>query len=78
MSPPPSPPSAAAVARRLLIPLVLKLIGEDFPARGQAYRNLSVADLDDLTSLAFERHRALNWLCGLAPANDRDQTPSAT
>jgi Domain of unknown function (DUF4272) len=36
----------------------------DFPAFGTGYRELSPAQHAELLSIAYERHRALNWLCG--------------
>ena len=38
----------------------------DFPARGAGYRALAPEQLLELLSIAYERHRALNWLCGNA------------
>ena len=37
----------------------------DFPAFGKVYRQLSPAERAEAHSIALERHRALNWLCGL-------------
>jgi hypothetical protein len=50
----------------------------DFPAFGKAYRNLSDQEYFLATSIAAERHRAFNWLCGFAPANAWAQTPADT
>ncbi len=36
----------------------------DFRAYDKVYRQLSPAELAGAHSIAFERHRALNWLCG--------------
>lgn len=36
----------------------------DFPAFGTGYRELSAAQHAEVLSIAYERHRALNWLCG--------------
>jgi len=36
----------------------------DFPAFGIGYRELSDEQQTEIRSIAFERHRALNWLCG--------------
>ncbi len=36
----------------------------DFPAFGTGYRELSPDQQAELLSIAYERHRALNWLCG--------------
>jgi len=55
-----------------------EIIGDDFPARGRAYRELSDSDAFELLSIAQERHRALNWLCGMATENDWDVTPTET
>ncbi len=37
----------------------------DFPAFGTGYRELSPEQHAEVLSIAYERHRALNWLCGL-------------
>jgi hypothetical protein len=36
----------------------------DFPAFDSGYRDLSAAQHAEILSIAYERHRALNWLCG--------------
>jgi hypothetical protein len=43
---------------------------DDFVARGKAYRELGDEELSELLGIAAQRHKALNWLCGLAPRND--------
>lgn len=53
-------------------------IEDDFPAFGKAYRNLSEQEYFLATSIAIERHRAFNWLCGYAPGNAWAQTPIDT
>jgi len=54
--------SAAAAARKNGdIP---ETIDGDFPAFGKAYADLSQEDYSVATSIAVERHYALNWLCG--------------
>jgi len=53
-------------------------IGDDFPAFGKAYRDLAQQEYSQATSIAVERHRALNWLCGLAPGNRWAETPTET
>jgi hypothetical protein len=53
-------------------------LGGDFPAFGKSYRDLSPDEWSLTTSIATERHRALNWLCGYAPGNRWDKTPTDT
>jgi hypothetical protein len=53
-------------------------IGSDFPAMGKPYRDLSFEEFAILTSIAQERHKALNWLCGLSPSGLWADTPTAT
>jgi hypothetical protein len=36
----------------------------DFPAFGTGFRELTPAQRAEVYSIAYERHRALNWLCG--------------
>jgi hypothetical protein len=51
---------------------------DDFPALGKAYRDLSPEEYSGVTSIAAERHKALNWICGMAPKNRWDDTPTDT
>ena len=37
----------------------------DFPAFGTGYRDLQPDQHAEALSIAYERHRAFNWLCGL-------------
>lgn len=53
-------------------------IDEDFPAFGKAYRSLTSAEWFCIRSITKERHFALNWLCGYAPGNKWDDTPTNT
>jgi hypothetical protein len=53
-------------------------IGNDFPAFGKPFREISVEEFRRATSIAQERHRAFNWLCGYAPGNRWDETPTDT
>jgi len=53
-------------------------IGNDFPAFDKAYRDLTTEEYSQATSISIERHRAFNWLCGLAPGNRWADTPTET
>lgn len=53
-------------------------IDGDFPAFGRAYSSISPEEWSIATSIAMERHKALNWLCGFAPGNRWDETPTDT
>jgi hypothetical protein len=53
-------------------------IGSDFPAMGKPYRDLSSEEFAALTSIAQERHKALNWLCGFSPSGRWAETPTGT
>ena len=48
----------------------------DFPAFGKVYRELSPDERTEAESIAWERHRALNWLCGRGAS--WDETPTDT
>jgi hypothetical protein len=48
----------------------------DFAVHGQAYRHLLPEQQAEAHSIAFERHRALNWLCGRG--SDWDDVPLDT
>ena len=54
------------------------VIDEDFPVLGRAYRDLADEEWATARSIAMERHYALNWLCGYAPGNEWDETPTET
>jgi len=56
----------------------VQTIGGDFPVFGKAFRDVSGDELSQLTSIAMERHKALNWLCGYAPGNRWSNTPTDT
>lgn len=51
---------------------------EDWPAFGKAYRDPSPDEYAHAASIALKRHKALNWICGFAPKNQWDQTPTDT
>ncbi len=51
---------------------------EDFTAFGKAYRDLTEDQWSIVRSITMERHFALNWLCGYAPGNQWDDTPTDT
>jgi hypothetical protein len=53
-------------------------IGDDFPAFGKPFRDISAEEFSTATSIAQERHRAFNWLCGYAPDNRWNETPTDT
>jgi hypothetical protein len=53
-------------------------IGNDFPAFQKPYRELTAEEFSRVTSIAMERHRAFNWLCGYAPGNKWADTPTGT
>ena len=53
-------------------------IDQDFPARAKAYREMSAQEWSNVRSVTVERHFALNWLCGYAPANEWDETTTDT
>ncbi len=54
------------------------IVDEDFGVTGKAYRDLSDEGWSSIRSIACERHFALNWLCGNAPDNCWDETPTDT
>ncbi|HEX4520138.1 MAG TPA: hypothetical protein VH063_11215 [Gaiellaceae bacterium] len=48
----------------------------DFPAHGTGYRELSTTQRTEVLSIAWERQRALEWLCGAGKS--WVETPTAT
>jgi hypothetical protein len=57
---------------------LLPPLDDDFPVRGTPYRALSAEEWAEVASITRERHFALNWLCGYAPGNRWDETPTHT
>ncbi|HNQ91116.1 MAG TPA: hypothetical protein PKM73_21080 [Verrucomicrobiota bacterium] len=55
-----------------------EVLDEDFVAKGKPYRDLTATECSEVTSITVERHFALNWLCGRAPGNRWDETPTDT
>jgi hypothetical protein len=53
-------------------------IGNDFPAFEKPFRDATNHEFLQLQSIAQERHKALNWLCGYAPGNRWSETPTDT
>jgi hypothetical protein len=53
-------------------------IGEDFPTFGKPFREMTEDEFTSVTSIATERHKALNWLCGYAPCNRWAETSTDT
>jgi len=51
---------------------------EDFVFLGKPFRDLTDEEYSLATSIIMERHHALNWLCGYAPENFWDLTPTET
>jgi hypothetical protein len=58
--------------------MIPRVIADDFPARGKAYRDLRPDEWSEVASVTAERHFALNWLCGYAPEHRWDETPTDT
>lgn len=56
----------------------LAAVGGDFPAFGKSYRDLNAEEFSRVRSIAMERHRAFNWLCGYSPDNRWLDTPTDT
>ncbi len=57
---------------------LLEVVDEDFAVHGKAYRDLTPEEWSEVRSITVERHFALNWLCGYAPNNRWDETPTDT
>lgn len=53
-------------------------IDGDFPAFGKPYFLLDDAEWRKIRIITEQRHKALNWVCGLAPDNNYDETPTDT
>lgn len=53
-------------------------IDDDFPAFGKPYSLLDDAEWRKIRIITEQRHKALNWVCGLAPDNNYDETPTDT
>jgi hypothetical protein len=58
--------------------LIAEPIEDDFPAFGKPFRTISEEEFSQCMSIAKERHKAFNWLCGYAPENRWSETPTDT
>lgn len=54
------------------------MMEEDFVFLGKPFRKLTDKEFQKATSIIMERHYALNWVCGKAPGNRWDETPTDT
>jgi hypothetical protein len=52
------------------------IIDDDFPVMGKAYAQLTDEEYSIISSIAKERHYALNWLCQMS--DDWDNVPTET
>ncbi len=55
-----------------------EILDEDCVFLGRPFRSLTAEQYQNATSIIMERHYALNWLCGMAPGNRWDETPTET
>ncbi len=82
MSPPPGETYGATIARAVAdahsTGLVANVKDGDVEVDGLAYGELAQEAWGPIASLSVERHFALNWLCGYAPGNAWDETPTDT
>jgi hypothetical protein len=53
-------------------------VKSDFPVNGRSYAEISSDEWSRVRSIAMERHKAFNWLCGHAPRNNWEETPTDT
>ncbi|MCL6638477.1 MAG: DUF4272 domain-containing protein [Firmicutes bacterium] len=65
-----------AVAGQLAGKLAIEPVQDDFPAFGKPYAELTGDEYSLVSSIAAERHFALNWLCGYF--ENWDETPTGT
>lgn len=57
---------------------MIGVIDRDFAVYGKSYRDLTNSEWQRIHQTTVERHYALNWLCGYAPNNQWDKTPTDT
>ena len=55
-----------------------QILDKDFVFLGKPFRELPPDEYQQAHSIIMERHCALNWLCGFAPGNRWDETPTDT
>lgn len=56
----------------------IRPLDNDFPAFGKPYEQLTCDEWSLIRNITEQRHKALNWVCGLAPGNNYDETPTNT
>jgi len=54
------------------------LVDGDSSVMRKAYRDLTDDEWANVRSISVERHFAFNWICGRAPSNRWDETPTDT
>jgi hypothetical protein len=57
---------------------ISSIIDDDYVFKGKPFRDLDSEEFAEATSIIIERHFDLNWLCGYAPRNNWDETPTDT
>ena len=71
-------PVAAVAARAAADGVISHVLRGDFPIADLPFASLPQAEVMRLAAIAYGRQWALNWLCGLAPGNKWDETPTST
>ena len=66
------------VALTSLPDLGILTLDDDFSAFGKPYLMLDEEELDKIHFITLYRHKALNWVCGYAPSDNYDETPTDT
>jgi len=66
------------VAVTSLPDLGILTLDDDFSAFGKPYLLLDEEEWDKIHFITLNRHKALNWVCGYAPSDDYDETPTET
>ncbi|MCX5969093.1 MAG: DUF4272 domain-containing protein [Cyanobacteria bacterium] len=66
------------VASSSLPDLGVLTLDDDFSAFGKPYLMLDDEEWDKIHLITLYRHRALNWVCGYAPSDNYDETPTDT
>jgi len=67
--------SAKAGYEKGILPVIMD---EDFVFLDKPFRNLTPEEYQKANSIIMDRHYALNWICGKAPGNRWDETPTDT
>lgn len=71
-------PVAQVVQKATLDGILTDVVADDFAVHGRPFCALGADEATKMAAIAQRRHKALNWICGYAPGNRWQDTPTNT